>query len=236
MRLFRTMTTAALCLLFAACGSSTPSTTTGTTVADITQALSATVTTLSTGSITAAQRTYCAGIASIPFSPGQTVTHAHAGGFLYATAGVATTQVGAAVATSGPGQANFIPEQVTHTETNFGSVPFSIDFFRLGAAGKCTVPPAFAGAAVIFAGPDQPSTLPSYTETLSQVTLGNGGRTARHTGSMQMYLVLSGSIVFLTNATLTTVGPNQGYFIASTDTSQEYDASGGSSFLAFVVQ
>ncbi len=180
---------------------------------------------------------FCIGIANIPQAPGGAITHAHVAGFMFVLAGVHTLQIaGKPDVNSSVGQASFVGDAVTHTHANLQSTPNSWDFIGTRAAGTCANPPPVPGASVVYASPDEPALAQrSYTEQLLQVAMPAGGRTALHTGVTEVFLVLSGSVTFVSNGQSTTLTANQGFIDTADVTGQEIDGGTGSNMLVFVL-
>jgi hypothetical protein len=174
-------------------------------------------------------------------SPQQTTaSKKHQPGIVYVATGTQvltytdTTYTGAKSTDIGAGTGLFL-QSAAHTHTNPG--PTDNIWYFIALWPDPSQPPA--GAVVVYVGSDIPSsTLPSepYTETLRQVTLAAGGRSAAHRfGGVEVLYVLTGALtVDVAGQAPAQLIAGQGTSLIPNTATQEIASGGaGAEYLAF---
>lgn len=196
-RLLACLSVYALMLSACSTSASAPGPVAASPTADPRQANGSTVTVLADGKVPALPNgTLYMNVIDIPEAPGQTITHAHVPGFVYAVSGTHRMPIdGLETLTLTPGQAGFVGTQ-SHSHIDPDSTPNDWYFVSIRPIAARAAPPLVPQQKVLFETPDLPA-LPAgpYTERLAAETLDPGGRGAAHRlGGVELLFVLQGSI------------------------------------------
>lgn len=177
----------------------------------------------------------------VPQPAGNTISHAHVAGFVYAVKGLHRLTIGSDAAKDiKPGEAGFVGADLVHSHTNPETSPSQWYFVSIRQTSARAAAPLFPDQKTLYATADLPPTLPqgAYAELLTLVTLQSGGRTAAHKhGGLEVVVVLEGAVQLRTaTAPVQTLTAGQGAFVLpNTALQATNNGTGVAKFLGFRV-